>query len=61
MFVVEIATVVGIRIMVSMLFILLDTHFVLNHIELPRPGWKLEALKVLVTLVIAMPVLARMP
>lgn len=53
-------TVLGIRVMVSMLFQLLEIHYTLNHIQLPRPGWKLETVKIVLTAVIAVPVISRM-
>lgn len=48
----------AIRILVGMMLSALMDTLRLNHIVIPPPGWKLEALELIITVVIASPIFA---
>lgn len=51
---------VGARIVVEIFWQLFENIHYVNHIVIPPPGWKLEVLKILLTAMIAAPVVGSM-
>lgn len=49
-----------IRYMVDLLFIVLRHNLWLNHIQLPPPGWELDVIKFVLTLMVAGPIIGVM-
>jgi hypothetical protein len=54
------AIAIMVRFMVDMMLEVLFYHYRLNHIRLPEPGWKLEAVKIVLTATIISPVIGFM-